>query len=173
MKVKINLFRPALRAIGIFAALLCVPRTLSAANLIQNGSTVTIHYTLTVENKVVDSSVGKTPLVYVQGSGQIIPGLEEKLAGAKPGDKKRVTVPPEKGYGPVNPDAFQNVPKKSFHNYKNLKVGSLVTGNLGGRPVHATVMMMDDKNVVLDLNHPLAGKTLQFDVQVVDVKSIR
>ncbi len=137
---------------------------------IHNGSTASFHYTLKVDDKIVDSSVGRGPLVYVHGKSQIVPGLEEAMAGLKAGDKKHVTVSADKGYGPIIPDAFQNVPKSSFRNSKNLKVGGTVTGQYGGRPVQATILGMDKKNVVLDLNHPLAGKTLDFDVEVIQVQ---
>ncbi|MBI2118809.1 MAG: peptidylprolyl isomerase [Elusimicrobia bacterium] len=138
--------------------------------MVQNGSTVAIHYTLTVDHKVVDSSIGKKPLIYVQGLGQIIPGMEEQLKDLKQGDKKHITIPAEKGYGPINSEAFQNVPRKSFKNSKFLKVGAIVTGRYKGNPVQATIIGIDKKNVILDLNHPLAGKTLEFDVEVMEIK---
>ena len=160
---------------GFFIALaistFAVPDKLGAQAMgIQKGDSVTIHYTLRVDSRVVDSSAGKNPYVYVQGSGQIIPGLEEQMEGLKKGDKKQVTVLPDKGYGPVNPDAFQNIPKKTLKNKKGLKLGSLVTGQFNGKTLRATVIGMSDKDVVLDLNHPYAGKTIQFDIEVVDIK---
>ena len=138
---------------------------------IQNGSTVSIHYTLTVDGQVVESSWGKEPLTFVQGSRQVMPGLEEQLAGLKQGDRRQIVVAPEKGYGPVNPQAVQKVPKKSFKDAATLKVGGVVNGQTGdGRPFRAVIVAMDAKDVTLDLNHPLAGKTLQFSVEVMDVK---
>ena len=142
----------------------------AAAPVIQNGSTVAFHYALTVDGRVVNSSQGKQPLTYVQGMGQIIPGLEEQLQGLKRGDKRRIIVPPAKAYGHVDQDAYQNLPRKSFRNAKALKVGSIVNGEFGGKPVQATVLAINDGMVTLDLNHPLAGKTLQFDIEVVDVR---
>lgn len=140
---------------------------------VQDGSTVSIHYALTVEGRIVDQSKGRGPLRYVQGAGQIIPGLEEELRKAKVGDKKRVVVQAGKGYGQVNPDLYQTVPKKSFKDRSKLKPGSVVTGQFNGGPVHATIVGMDDKSFFLDLNHPLAGKTLQFDVEVVDIQAAK
>ena len=139
---------------------------------VQAGRTVTVHYTLTVDHKVVDSSRGRAPLRYVQGMNQVIPGLEEQMLNLKQGDKKHFTVPPEKAYGAVNQEAFQNVPKSAFPNPKELKVGGIVTGQFKNdkNPVRATILGMDKKNVVLDLNHPLAGKTLEFDVEVARVE---
>jgi len=94
---------------------------------ISKGQTVSIEYTLTLENKkVVDTNVGKKPLKFVQGSHEIIPGLETALEGMKKGESKHVTVPPEKGYGPKDPKAILEVPidqipltpDKSAHNYR-------------------------------------------------------
>ena len=146
-----------------------LPDKSSAAAVAQRGSTVTFHYTLTVEGRTYDTSRGKSPLVVIHGAGQIIPGLEEKMTGMKKGDKNRIVVSPDKGYGPVNPDAFQSVPRKSFKNKKALKMGGIVTGEHEGRPIRATVIGMSKKEVILDLNHPLAGKTLQFDVEILNV----
>lgn len=109
-------------------------------------------------------------MTYVQGAGQIVPGLEEGLKGAKTGDKKHVVVPPGKGYGHTDADLVQVVPKKSIKNSSKLKIGSVVTGQIQGRAVRAVIAGTDAKNFFLDLNHPLAGKTLEFDIQIIDVK---
>ncbi|MEK6544416.1 MAG: peptidylprolyl isomerase [Elusimicrobiota bacterium] len=138
--------------------------------VVKQDSTVTMHYTLTVEGKVVDSSSGKEPLTYKQGSKQIIPGLEEALVGLKAHDKKTVVVAPEKGYGTVNPAALQKVPRKSFKDAKGMKVGDVVSGQAGDRPFQAVIAALDKDMVTLDLNHPLAGKTLNFDIEIVDVR---
>lgn len=138
---------------------------------IQKGSTVTFHYTLSIDSNIVDSSASKKPFTYVQGAGQMIPGLEDQMKGLKKGDKRHITVSPEKGYGPIHPDAFQNVSKNSFKDPKALKVGGTVTGQFNGQLLRATIVSIEDDNVTLDLNHPLAGKTLQFNIEIVDVKS--
>ena len=88
----------------------------------------------------------------------------------KKGDRKRITVKPEEGYGSVDPNAFENIPKKTVPNWKDIKIGMIITGKKGGQPIQARVIGMDKKNFILDMNHPLAGKILQFDIQVVDVK---
>lgn len=136
---------------------------------IANGKAVKINYTLTVDGKVVDSSQGKPPLAFVHGTGQIIPGLEEALMGMKAGEKKQVTVGPEKGYGPIDPKAQQKIPKNKFKDTKDLKVGVVVNGQSNGQPIQAKVVAVGPKDVTLDFNHPLAGKTLNFDVEVVEV----
>jgi FKBP-type peptidyl-prolyl cis-trans isomerase SlyD len=137
--------------------------------MIQKGATVRIHYTLSVDGVILDSSAEGDPLVYVQGSGQIIPGLEDQLEGLKTGDKKEVMVAPEKGYGPVDPQAFQKVPRGAFENAKDLKIGDIVSGQMGEQVFNAVVSALDLEDITLDFNHPLAGKTLRFAVEVVEV----
>ena len=137
--------------------------------MIENGSRVKIHYILTVDDEVVDSSEGRQPLEYVQGSGQIIPGLEEKLAGLGTGDKREVDIQPEKGYGQRDPDGLQKVPRSAFRNADEIKIGDSVSGRRGEDTFQARVAGVTDDDVTLDLNHPLAGKTLHFEVEVVDV----
>jgi FKBP-type peptidyl-prolyl cis-trans isomerase SlyD len=139
--------------------------------MIKKGSTVKIHYTLSVDGVILDSSPEGDPLAYVQGSGQIIPGLEEELEGLKSGDKKEVTVAPEKGYGMVDPNAFQKVPKAAFDNAPGLKVGDIVSGQLGEQTFNAVISQISLEEITLDFNHPLAGKTLRFAVEVVEVSA--
>ena len=137
--------------------------------MIKDGSKVAINYTLTVDGRVVDSSEGKEPLSYTQGSGQIIPGLEEQLKGLAKGEKKTVEVPPAKGYGERNDAAVQKVPRSSFKDGGDLEVGMMVSGQAQDQNFQAKVIEVGDKDVTLDLNHPLAGKTLNFEVEVVEV----
>lgn len=137
--------------------------------MIAGGSVVKMHYTLKVDGAVVDSSVGGEPLEFVQGEGQIIPGLEAALASANPGDKKHVTVGPDQGYGTARPELVQKVPREAFSELKDLAVGSVVRGEGPGGVFQASVIELTEAEVTLDLNHPLAGKTLVFDVEVVAV----
>ena len=137
--------------------------------MIKKDSKVKLHYTLTVDGNVEDSSEGKEPLGYVHGKGELIPGLEEALEGMKAGDKKQVSVEPEKGYGAHNPNAIQKVPKEAFAGSDELIVGEMVLGNAGGREFQAKIIDINDKEVTLDLNHVLAGKTLEFSVEIVEV----
>lgn len=127
-------------------------------------------YTLTVDGKIVDSSSGREPLIFVQGSGQIIPGLDGELIGLKKGDKKNVTVPPESGYGTVDPNAIKKLPRAAFNESEKMKAGDVVTGNVQGQEFQARIVEVGGAEVTLDLNHPLAGKTLNFDIEVKDVK---
>lgn len=157
----------------LFLSLTCMPSVhaiTKGENMIKKGSKVSIHYVLKVEEEVVDSSEGREPLSYVQGSSQIIPGLEKELEGLKPGDKKSVDVPAENAYGKHDPEAIQTVPKKVFKEPDVLKVGHIVTGSAQGHEFQAVVVAIDKDNVTLDLNHPLAGKKLHFDVEIVSVE---
>jgi FKBP-type peptidyl-prolyl cis-trans isomerase SlyD len=137
--------------------------------MIKNGSQVKLHYTLTVDGEVVDSSKGSDPLSYVHGKGQIIPGLEEQLEGLGAGDTKDAEIPPEKGYGMPNPDAVQEVPKSSFGDPDSLSVGDVVSGQAGDQPIQARISELRNDTIVVDMNHPLAGMTLSFAVEIVEV----
>jgi FKBP-type peptidyl-prolyl cis-trans isomerase SlyD len=143
-----------------------------APGAIQNGATVSLEYTLKDDGgQVLDSNKGGAPLVFVHGQRQIIPGLERELVGMRPGEEKKVKVEPDDGgYGPVVPGAQQEVPKEAIPK-EGQKVGAQLTARSGSgeaRPV--TVKEIKDTTVVLDFNHPLAGKTLFFDVKVLGVQ---
>ncbi|MDR0953562.1 MAG: peptidylprolyl isomerase [Elusimicrobiota bacterium] len=138
--------------------------------MIKDGSKVAIDYTLTVDGQVVDSSKGRGPLEYESGAGQIIIGLEKALLGMKPGDKTTVEVEAKEAYGEVNKDAKRKVPKTSIQNAENLKVGDVVGASNGDQHFRAIISKIDEKEVELDFNHPLAGKKLTFEVAIVSVK---
>jgi FKBP-type peptidyl-prolyl cis-trans isomerase SlyD len=139
--------------------------------IIEKGKTVSFEYTLTLEdNKVIDTNVGSEPLTFTHGSSQIIPGLEDQMTGMKTGDSKKITVKPEDGYGPVLHEAIielkaEQVPENSR------KVGAMLqTKSPDGLIVRGIISEIDEKKATIDLNHPLAGKTLIFDVKVLDIK---
>jgi FKBP-type peptidyl-prolyl cis-trans isomerase SlyD len=140
-------------------------------NVVKDGTVVSLQYTLSGEDgKTIESNKGKEPLKYTQGSHQIVPGLEKGLAGMKMGEEKRVKVTPEEGYGPVDPKGFQEFPKEKIPS-EGLKVGSvLMAKGPQGQQVPVRVHEIKEKTVVLDLNHPMAGKTLVFDVKVLDIQ---
>lgn len=140
---------------------------------VSDGKTISMEYTLTLENQndVLDSNVGGEPLTFTQGTHQIIPGLENALEGMKEGESKTVTVKPAQAYGEVDPQAILEVPIEQIPSEAR-KVGAQLQGKDGqGRPVHPKVKEVKDQVVVLDLNHPLAGKTLQFDVKILDIQA--
>lgn len=136
-----------------------------------DGKQVSLEYTLTLEDKSkVDSNVGKEPLVVVLGDHQIIPGLEKQLVGMKTGENKHIEVTPEEGYGQVDPNKKQEVDKNKIPEEAR-KIGAKLTGQTpDGRAVFAQVAEVKDSTVVLDLNHPLAGKKLFFDVKMLKVE---
>ncbi len=138
---------------------------------VKDGATVSLEYTLSGEDgKVIESNKGKEPLRYVDGRSQIIPGLEKALEGMKAGGEKKVTVKPEDAYGPVDPNAYREVPKENVP-ADSLKEGmALFAKNAEGEMFPVRVKEVKDKSVVIDMNHPLAGKILVFDVKIIDVQ---
>lgn len=139
-------------------------------NVVKDGSTVSLQYTLSGEDgKTIETNKGKEPIKYIHGSHQIIPGLEKELTGMKVGGEKQVRVKPEDAYGPINPNGYQEFPKEKVPS-NGLKVGAvLMARGPQGQPIPVTVKEIKEKTVVLDLNHPLAGKTLLFDVKVLGI----
>ncbi|MFH1504373.1 MAG: peptidylprolyl isomerase [Candidatus Omnitrophota bacterium] len=138
--------------------------------VIEKGSKVLFEYTLTVDGEVVDSSKGRDPLEYVHGSGQIIPGLSKELEGMKAGDEKTVIVAAEDGYGLVNTEAFQEVPKTNLPQDIELKAGmNLQMQAAQGQIIPVKIKEVKEDSVMLDLNHPLAGKILTFEVRIISI----
>lgn len=141
-----------------------------AQEVVADGKQVAIHYTLSVDGQEVESSKGLEPLVYVHGQGQIIPGLEAGIAGLKVGDKKTVVVAPEDAYGEVLDEGFLEVPKTNFPEDFDFQQGLMVEmQSADGTPVPAMIWEVLDEDVKLNFNHPLAGKTLTFDVEIVSI----
>ncbi|MBI2152958.1 MAG: peptidylprolyl isomerase [Candidatus Rokubacteria bacterium] len=147
------------------------PQEQGRSPAIENGSKVQLEYTLKDDGgKVLDSNRGQEPLMYTQGQQQIIPGLEKALNGMRAGDEKKVTVKPADAYGEVDPRALTEVPKDMLPP-DALTVGTeLVAQSQGGGRRIVRVKEVKEKTVVIDLNHPLAGKTLFFDVKVLGVE---
>lgn len=132
---------------------------------------VSLDYTLTVDGQVVDTTEGDEPLQFLQGHQNIIPGLERELAGMKIGDSKTVTVPSADAYGDVDPENIIDVPRGEFPPEIPLETGTeLEVKNSDGEVLTATITSVDKNSVKLDFNHPLAGKSLTFEVTVVDLR---
>lgn len=136
---------------------------------VSKGKVIFLEYTLKLEdNQVVDTNVGKDPLTYTQGANEIVPGVESALEGMAVGQAKHVVVAPSEGYGDRNPNALQEVPKKNVP--QDIKVGTQLQGkDTAGREVRPIVTEIKEDTVLLDFNHPLAGKTLFFDLKVVNI----
>jgi FKBP-type peptidyl-prolyl cis-trans isomerase 2 len=143
----------------------------STQKSIERGSQVRLDYTGKLESgEVFDTSAGKHPLEFVLGSGQIIPGLEKGLLGMKNGEKKTIAVIPEEAYGQPNPTLVQELPKGPLPPNMELKVGMvLLIRTPDGHPMPVKVNEVKDATVVLDFNHPLAGKKLFFEVDILNV----
>jgi FKBP-type peptidyl-prolyl cis-trans isomerase SlyD len=139
---------------------------------IREGSQVALEYTLSDDTgTVIESNKGKPPMSYIHGQSQIIPGLEKELSGMKVGEEKKIQVKPEDGYGPVNPDAFQEVPKDKLPP-EAMKVGTmLMAQGPQGQGIPARVHEIKDNTVIMDFNHPMAGKTLSFDIKISEIKT--
>jgi FKBP-type peptidyl-prolyl cis-trans isomerase SlyD len=139
---------------------------------VQNGATVSLEYTLKDEGgQVLDSNKGGKPLVFTQGQRQIIPGLERELLGMRTGEEKKVVVKPEDAYGEVVPNAQAEVPKDAIPK-EGLKVGTPLTARSGSGETRTVIVKeIKETTVIVDANHPLAGKTLFFDVKVLGVEA--
>jgi FKBP-type peptidyl-prolyl cis-trans isomerase SlyD len=141
------------------------------APVIQDGSTVSIEYTLKLDDgSTADSNAGGEPLVYVQGEQQILPALEDKLLGMKAEETREVTLTPAEGYGPVHEEALQTVPLDIIPEEARNVGARLVGQGPQGQPLHAVVKEINEENAVVDLNHPLAGQNLHFTIKVVSIK---
>ncbi len=138
---------------------------------IAENSVVQIDYTLTDnDGKVIDSSEGAGPLTFLQGAGNIIPGLEEALVGKKTGDEVTASISPDKAYGERVEEMSQQVPRDLFAGIDNIESGMQFQSETDEGPVMVTVVEVADDTVTVDGNHPLAGVHLNFAVTVRDVR---
>ena len=138
---------------------------------IAKKNVVSFHFTLkNDQGKVLESSTGSEPLVYLHGTNSIVPGLEEALDGHKMGDKFQVTLAPEKAYGARDERLVQNIPKKEFPNADQLKPGMQFQVKSEAGPMILTITGFKGNDVIVDGNPELAGQTLQFDIEVVSVR---
>lgn len=139
---------------------------------IANNTVVSFHYKLEEVggDYKEDSGNGGEPMLYLHGHRGILPGLEDAMKGRAAGDKFTVQVSPENGYGHRSEDRLQRVPVKHLIGRKKPNVGDLVTVNAKSGKVNATVVKVGRHNVDVDTNHPLAGKELKFEIEVVDVR---
>ncbi|MGR3616134.1 MAG: FKBP-type peptidyl-prolyl cis-trans isomerase [Paracoccaceae bacterium] len=138
---------------------------------VKDGDTVRIHYkgTLT-DGSVFDSSEGRDPLEFTVGAGHVIPGMDEEMPRMSVGDKKTIEIPCLKAYGAINPGARQAVPREGIPEDIPLEIGTqLQMQTPDGQALPVTVVEVDDATVTLDANHPLAGKDLVFDIELVSI----
>lgn len=138
---------------------------------ISDNDVVSFHYTLKNDTgETLESSHGHEPVVYLHGQGAMIPGLEKAITGKKTGDSFSVTVPPEEAYGPRQEDAIQRVSVKHLHGAKEWKPGMMAIVETDHGPRQVQVVKVGKFMVDVDVNHPLAGMTLNFDVEITEVR---
>lgn len=142
------------------------------SNKIKKNTVVEFHYVLTGEDqKVIESSRGEAPLIYLHGHNQIVKGLEKALEGKSVGFKSPVTIDPEEGYGTYDDGLVMKLKKSEFKNKKHLKVGSMFQVMSGsGEPAVVRITKVLKDTVVVDGNHPFAGKRLFFDLEVISIR---
>jgi FKBP-type peptidyl-prolyl cis-trans isomerase SlyD len=138
---------------------------------ISQNTVVSIHYTLkNSQGEIIDSSDGAAPLVYLHGAGNIIPGLENELGGKSQGDKLEVTVEPQLAYGERREEMVQDVPIEHFEGVENLQVGMRFRAQSDIGEQLVTITEIQENLVTVDGNHPLAGETLHFTVEVLELR---
>lgn len=139
---------------------------------IETNHVVSIHYTLKGDaGEVIDSSAGGEPLAYLHGHGNLVPGLERELTGKNAGDKLQVKISPADGYGEHDPQLVQRVPRRALKGVGNVRVGMRLHAQTDHGPKPVTVTQITGDMVTLDGNHPLAGKNLNFDVEIAAVRA--
>ena len=139
---------------------------------IAQDSVVSIHYTLTSDaGEVLDSSSGGEPLAYLQGHGNLIPGLERELQGKQSGDKLKVRIAPADAYGEHDAELIQEVPRTAFQGVTDIQVGMQFQAQSNHGPRTVTITKVAADTVTVDGNHPLAGQHLNFEVEVTNVRS--
>jgi len=138
---------------------------------VEKGNTIKVEYTGIFENgEVFDASEKHgEPLEFKAGEGMVVPGFDSAVIGMEVGEEKTVTLNPEEAYGPAHPQAIQKVPKDKFP--AEAKEGMMIGIPLpNGQQIPATITKIDDKEVTIDMNHPMAGKTLVFKIKIVSIE---
>lgn len=145
--------------------------TSSAAAQVKNGNTVQVNYIgKLADGTVFDSSVGRTPLEFTLGGGKVIPGFDKAVLGMKVGEKKTVTIPSNEAYGPYRNDLTLEIPRADLAKDITPQVGmQLQSTQSDGSLIVVTITKMSETTVTLDANHPLAGKDLTFEIELVKI----
>lgn len=157
----------------ILTVMVSVVLVVQSEAVIEDGKIVKFDYSLSVNEQMIETTEGKEPLEYVHGEGTIIPGLEKELVGMDVGETKRVAILPEDAYGLVLPEAIKEVPKENFPTEFEYQVGSVIQlQDPEGNAYPGIVWEVKEESVLVNFNHPLAGQTLVFEVEVVSVKGL-
>lgn len=139
--------------------------------MIGKNAVVSINYTLTNDaGEVMDTSEGREPLTYLHGANNLIPGLEKEMEGKSSGQSFKVTIPPSEAYGESNPELVQTLSKDMFKGVDKVEPGMGFTAQGPQGEQHIVVTAVDGDQVTIDANHPMAGKTLHFAVEIVNVR---
>ncbi len=145
--------------------------TTPSADPVKAGDAVTLHYKGTLsDGQVFDESTGRTPLTFEAGAGQVIPGFDKAVDGMKIGDKKTFTIPTEEAYGPIHAELMKEFPRKNLPEGLEPKVGmQLAMHGPQGQPIPVMIAKVSAETITIDLNHPLAGKDLTFEIEIVAI----
>jgi peptidylprolyl isomerase len=136
----------------------------------KQGDTVRVHYTGTLDDgQEFDSSSGLEPLTFTLGTGAVIQGFDDAVTGMAVGDEKRVTIPADDAYGPRRDELTLRLPRAELPPDLELEEGTQLRMEQGDQSIVVTVRELDDETVTLDANHPLAGESLTFDLQLVEI----
>jgi peptidylprolyl isomerase len=140
------------------------------AAIVQKGDTISVHYTgRLADGEIFDSSEGREPLKFTVGAGQMIPGFDAAVMGMAQGEKKTVTIAPEQAYGERSDDFLFDFPRANVPADMEVEEGMQVyLQDSSGNPVPATVVAMGETTLKMDCNHPLAGKTLEFEISIAE-----
>jgi peptidylprolyl isomerase len=138
---------------------------------VKDGDTITIHYTGKLDDGTTfDTSIDKDPLEFTVGKHDVIPGMEEAVVGMEPGDEKTITIPSNDAYGPYHEEMVVVVDRSEFPEEMDIEVDQQLSVMLDDdQSIIVTVTEINDDNVTLDANHPLAGEDLTFDIRLVEI----
>lgn len=141
-------------------------------NTVADDVVVTLKYTLTVDGEIVDSANESDPIEFLQGAGEVISGLEAGIHGLKVGESRKITIKPADGYGEIDKEAYVTIPRDEFPSEIPLEIGiEIDVRDEDDEVMTATIAEVTNTTVTLDFNHPLAGKTLHFDVTVLELRT--
>ena len=169
--VKLSKVHIAAIAIVLIAAVAVVYMVVSNAGpVVTNGDTIKVYYTGTFTNGTVfDSNVGKSPLQFTVGSGQVIPGFDNGVIGMKVNEERTITIPANEAYGEINPALITVVPLATFGN-QTVEVGMGVGKTVNGQQISGVITAVNKTDATIDFNPPLAGKTLVFNITILSIK---
>ena len=139
---------------------------------VSENSKITFHYVIKIDNEIeIENSYEAEPATFKMNSQELLPAMEEELMGMEPGEKKEFTLTPDRAFGPVQDEAVIKFPKENLELRKDIKPGMYIDiENNQKETFRGKILEIDDKNVTMDFNHPLAGKTLTYQIEIVDVQ---